>query len=161
MEAWKPQQQLLRFRRRLAIHGHALRASLARFLRLFRHKLRGMKIAFPTRDNETIVGHFGNMSTLLVIDINNGVETGREHRDMSGMPACGDGENSRPDYVIGLLEDCDVLIANGIGAPLVHKAKQVEIDVVLTSNRSIDDALTAFTGGSLEHEPELAHEPPL
>jgi len=118
-----------------------------------------MKIAFPTRDSETIVGHFGNMTTLLVVDVNDGTETGREHRDMSGMPSCGDGDNSRPDYVIGVLEDCDVLIASGIGAPLIHRAEQVEIDVVLTSNLSIDDALTAFTSGTLSNEPELAHDP--
>jgi len=118
-----------------------------------------MKIAFPTRDNETIVGHFGNMATLLVVEIDDGVERGREHRAMTGMPACGDTENSRPGYVIGVLKDCDVLIANGIGTPLVHKANQAGVDVVLTSYRSIDEALTAFTSGSLSHEPELAHTP--
>jgi len=118
-----------------------------------------MKIAFPTRDSETIVGHFGDMATLLVVEFDDGVETTREHRAMSDMPACGDAENSRPDYVIGVLEDCDVLIANGIGRPLVHKANQAGVDVVLTSNRSIDEALAAFTSGSLIHEPELAHAP--
>lgn len=118
-----------------------------------------MKIAFPTRDNETIVGHFGNMATLLVVEIDDGVERAREHRAMSDMPACGEAENSRPDYVIGVLEDCDVLIANGIGTPLVHKANEAGVDVVLTSYPLIDEALSAFISGSLSHEPELAHAP--
>ena len=118
-----------------------------------------MKIAFPTRDNETITGHFGNMKTMLVVDVDGGVETGREHRDMSGMPACDDAKHSRPDYVVGVVKDCDAVIANGIGAPLVHKMQHVGVDVVLTSNLSIDEALASYVAGTLDNEPELAHAP--
>jgi len=121
--------------------------------------LRTMKIAFPTRDNENIVAHFGNMKKLLVIDVVDGTEVGRQERDMSGMPACGDPQNSRPDYVVEVVQDCDVVIANGIGAPLVQKMQQVGAEVVLTSNLSIAGALAAYTAGSLANEADLAHAP--
>ena len=121
--------------------------------------LRTMKIAFPTRDNETIVGHFGHMTTLLVVDVDNGVEAGRDRHDMTGMPACGDAQQSRPDYVIGVVKDFGVVIANGIGAPLVDKMRQAGLDVVLTSNQSIEGALGAYLAGTLENEAELAHAP--
>ena len=124
-----------------------------------RRTLHTVKIAFPTRDNETITGHFGTMNTMLVIDVDGDAETGREHRDMSGMPACGDTEHSRPDYVVDAVKDCDAVIANGIGGPLVHKMQQVGVDVVLTSNLSIDEALASYVAGTLDHEPELAHAP--
>ncbi|MFV1999096.1 MAG: NifB/NifX family molybdenum-iron cluster-binding protein [Acidimicrobiia bacterium] len=118
-----------------------------------------MKIAFPTCDNETIVARIGNMNTLLVIDVVDGTKVGREERDMTGMPACGDQQNSRPDYVVGVVADCEVVIANGIGAPLVEKMRQAGVDVVLTSSLSIDEALAAYLAGTLENEPELAHAP--
>jgi predicted Fe-Mo cluster-binding NifX family protein len=121
--------------------------------------LRTMKIAFPTRDNESMVAHFGNMKRFLVVDIVDGAEAGRREHDMSGMPACGDPSASRPDYVVGVVKDYDVVIANGIGAPLVNKMQQAGVEVVLTSNLSIADALAAYVAGTLENEADLAHAP--
>ncbi len=121
--------------------------------------LHTMKIAFPTRDGETIVAHFGNMSHFLVVDVVDGVETGRTEHDMTGMPACGDPNASRPDYVVGVAKDFDVVIANGIGAPLVMKMQLEGVEVVLTSNLSIEEALAAYLAGTLENEADLAHAP--
>ncbi|MEN8239545.1 MAG: hypothetical protein ABFR53_10125, partial [Actinomycetota bacterium] len=64
-----------------------------------------MKIAFPTRDNETISRHFGKMVAMIVIDLENGEETGRETRDMTDMPPCGGGDHGRPDFVVSILDD--------------------------------------------------------
>ncbi|VAW08999.1 hypothetical protein MNBD_ACTINO01-1793 [hydrothermal vent metagenome] len=118
-----------------------------------------MKIAFPTRDNETIVGHFGHMTSFLVVNIDDETETARELHDMTGMPACGDEQQSRPDYVVGVAKDFDVVIANGIGAPLVQKMQMAGVEVVLTSNLSIGEALAAYLAGSLANEADLAHAP--
>jgi predicted Fe-Mo cluster-binding NifX family protein len=121
--------------------------------------LRVMKIAFPTRDNEYMVAHFGNMKRFLIIDVVDGNEVGRREQDMSGMPACGDPNASRPDYVVGVAKDFDVVIANGIGAPLVQKMQHAGVEVVLTSNLSISEALAAYLAGTLANEAELAHAP--
>ncbi len=121
--------------------------------------LSSMKIAFPTRDNETIVGHFGHMTSFLVVDIDDGAETARESHDMTAMPACGDEQQSRPDYVVGVAKDFDVVIANGIGAPLVQKMQVAGVEVVLTSDQSIESALTSYLAGTLVNEAGLAHAP--
>jgi predicted Fe-Mo cluster-binding NifX family protein len=116
-----------------------------------------MKIAFPTRDNETISRHFGKMTEMVVINLDDGVETSREARDMTVMPACGGGNHGRPDFVVGVLADCDVVIANGIGVPLADRIRKEGTEVVLTRTRTIDEALAAYLDGTIRHEQSLAH----
>ncbi|GMQ92729.1 MAG: hypothetical protein BMS9Abin12_0206 [Acidimicrobiia bacterium] len=116
-----------------------------------------MKLAFPTRDDQTIVGHFGNMNALIVINIDDGTEIARERRDMSAMPACDDGHHDRPVFVVETIKDCDVLVAGGIGSPLVQKANAAGVEVVLTDVRSIAEACDMYVAGTLVHTPELAH----
>ncbi len=124
---------------------------------LNRSTIQSMKIAFPTRDNETISRHFGKMRALVVIDVADNTETGREIRDMSSMPECGAGHQGRPDFVVGKLEDCDVVIANGMGIPLASRIRRGGCDVVLTRTRTIDDALAEYMDGTIVHQPNLAH----
>jgi len=116
-----------------------------------------MRIAFPTRDRETIVRHFGRMEAFVVVDVVDGERT-RDVRDMSDLPECG-GDGARPAHVVEALGDCDVLVANRIGIPLVERLRRAGLEVVLTAVRSIDEALDAYLAGTLAHEPELAHTP--
>ena len=118
-----------------------------------------MKIAFPTRDYRTITGHFGKMKGLLVIDIVDGAEFSHEQRDMSGMPACGQGHGEKPKFVAERLADCDVVIAGGMGTSLIEKIEAFDTSVILTDIRMIDEAMAAYTAGSIEHKPQLAHGP--
>lgn len=118
-----------------------------------------MKIAFPTRDYRAISGHFGKMKSLLVLDVVDGVEIGREQRDMSGMPMCGDGHGEKPRFVTERLADCDVLIAGGMGMTMVDRIEANDTELVLTDIRMIDKALSAYLSGSIEHKPQLAHGP--
>ena len=115
-----------------------------------------MKLAFPTKDNETISRHFGKMTAMVVIDLEGGVETGRQARDMTTMPACG-GDHGRPDFIVDILDDCDTVIANGIGAPLIERIRKEGTEVVLTRTRTIDEAIAAYIDGTIRHEPDLAH----
>lgn len=116
-----------------------------------------MKIAFPTRDNETLSRHFGKMTAMVVVELDGDEEVGREARDMAAMPACGDGHHGRPDFVVSVVNDCDVVIANGIGIPLADRIRSEGVDVILTRTRMIDGALAAYLDGSIRHEPTLAH----
>ena len=93
-----------------------------------------MKIAFPTRDNETLSRHFGKMTAMVVVELDGDEEVGREARDMAAMPACGDGHHGRPDFVVSVVNDCDVVIANGIGIPLADRIRSEGVDVILTQN---------------------------
>jgi len=116
-----------------------------------------MKIAFPTRDNETISRHFGKMTAMVVIDLQDGNGIDREIRDMTSMPACGGADNGRPTFIVGTLNDCDVVIANGIGMPLAERIGNEGTEVILTRTPTIDGALEAYLDGTILHEPRLAH----
>lgn len=118
-----------------------------------------MRIAFPTRDDRSITGHFGKMKAFIVVGIVDGDETTRERRDMSDMPACGNGHQDKPAFVTDKISDCDVLIAGGMGIHMRDTATSANIDVVLTRERLIDSALAHYLDGTLTDEPQLARTP--
>ena len=116
-----------------------------------------MKIAFPTRDHQTITGHFGKMKGLLVVDIVAGEEIAREQRKMSDMPSCGQGHGGKAEFVSENLADCDVLIAGGMGTPIFDRIEATNTQIVLTEIKPIDKALAEYLSGTIEHKPQLAH----
>ena len=116
-----------------------------------------MKIAFPTRDNRKITRHFGKMNNLIIVEVIYGVETSRETRDMSDMPACSNCGTGKLTYVTDKLTGSDVLIAQGIGEGMARHAEAEGIKIVLTTVKVIEDALDKFIAGNLTHHPELAH----
>lgn len=121
--------------------------------------LTGMKIALPTRDDQTISGHFGKMKAFIVVDVVDGVVTVRERRDMSGMPPCDSDHSAKPKFVVNKISDCDVLIASGIGFAMRDLATEATIEVVLTRERLIDKAIEKYTKGALMNDIQLAHSP--
>jgi predicted Fe-Mo cluster-binding NifX family protein len=116
-----------------------------------------MKIAFPTRDTEMISRHFGKMTALVVIELDDDGDARRDIRDMANIPMCEAGSDLRPDFIVSALDDCEVLIANGIGAPLAQRIRSEGIQIVLTRTQTIDSALTAYLDGTIRHDPILAH----
>jgi predicted Fe-Mo cluster-binding NifX family protein len=118
-----------------------------------------MKLAFPTRDDQTISAHFGKMKALIVIEVVDGAEVTRERRDMSDMPACGSEHSHKPRFVIEMISDCDVLIAGGVGTAMLDKANEAGVEVVLTRERTIAKAIDRYTTGTLDHSAQLAHAP--
>ena len=116
-----------------------------------------MKIAFPTRDYLTITGHFGKMKGLLVLDIDDGVEVGREQRDMSELSSRGGGHGGKPKLITETLADCDVIIAGGMGTSMVDRIDGADTEVVLTDIKTIDEARDAYLSGTIVHQPQLAH----
>lgn len=119
--------------------------------------LLAMRIAFPTRDYRTITGHFGKMKGLLVLDIDAGVEVGREQRDMSDMAHHGHGHGGKAEFIFENLADCDVLIAGGMGTSMVQHIEATNTQIVLTDIKPIDTALAEYLSGTIEHKPQLAH----
>jgi predicted Fe-Mo cluster-binding NifX family protein len=118
-----------------------------------------MKIAFPTRDDQTISAHFGKMKAFIIVDMVDGIEVARVRRDMSDMPECGSGHDEKPRFVISRITDCDVLIAGGIGEPMRDRATDAGIEVVLTRERLIIKAIEKYLNGTLKDMPQLAHGP--
>ena len=123
-----------------------------------RGRLPVMKIAFPTRDDVTISGHFGRMKAVVVVDVVDGRETTRERRHMDDTPACGTAHEDKPRFVTAMISDCDLLVAGGMGTHMRDRAIEANIEVVLTSERLIAKALDRYLDGSLRTEPQLAHQ---
>ena len=121
--------------------------------------LMGMRIALPTRDDQTISGHFGKMKAFIVVDVIDGIVTTRERRDMSGMPPCGSDHSAKPKFVVAKISDCDLLIAGGIGFAMRDLVTEATIEVVLTRERFIDEAIEKYTNGTLMNDIQLAHAP--
>ena len=97
------------------------------------------------------------MKGLLILTIDDGVEVGREQRDMSGMPLCGQGDGEKPKFVSERLADCDVVIGGGMGTSMVDRIEATNTEVVLTDIKMVDEALSAYLAGTIDHKPQLAH----
>jgi len=120
-----------------------------------------MKIALATLNGTTVTAHFGRTKGFIVVDVEDGVETAREFREV-GPGGHGNhedpGYNPRHNDLIGTIQDCDVVIAGGMGFPIQEHAEGAGLQVVLTGTQSIDDAVTQYVTGTLDHEPDRAHE---
>lgn len=119
----------------------------------------GMRIALPTRDDQTISGHFGKMKAVIVVDVTDGVVTARERRNMTDMPPCGSDHSAKPKFVVDKISDCSVLIAGGMGFAMRDLVTEATIKVVLTRERLIDKAIEKYINGTLVNDIQLAHAP--
>ncbi len=133
-----------------------------------------MKIAFVTDDGETISTHFGRAAYYLVVNVEDGRETGREMREKMGHAHFHTEEShheehagekhgfdpqsqSRHASMLGAIEDCSVVICGGMGQGAVFSIQQSGKDLRLTSEPSIDKALQHFLEGKLPNQTELSH----
>ncbi len=118
-----------------------------------------MKVAFSTLNGKTITSHFGRTKAFVVVTIDDGVETGRESRELSPAGRDDPEHHGRHRNLVGAIADCDIVIAGGMGHPVQERLEAAGIDVILTAIRPIDDAVAAYIAGTLDHDPERAHAP--
>jgi len=118
-----------------------------------------MKVAFPTLNGKTITSHFGHTKGFVVAIIDDGVEIGREFRELSPDGRDDPEHHGRHHNLVDAIADCDIVIAGGMGHPVQARLEAADINVVLTAIRPIDDAVAAYIDGSLDHDPERAHAP--
>lgn len=125
-----------------------------------------MKLAIASSNGATIQRHFGRTKDYVVVTVEDGRDVAREVRPVESpaqlveVGGHGPGQfESRMRTMIASVKDCDVLVAGGMGYPMVDAIEQAGLDVILTNERLVDDIVTSYLAGTLEHEPELAHEP--
>lgn len=119
-----------------------------------------MKIALATLNGTTVTSHFGRTKGFVVVDVEDGIETARELRQVGsgGHGAHEDpGHNRRHHDLVGAIEDCDVVIAGGMGFPIQERLQQAGVEPVLTGVRSVDEAVEQYVAGTLDHDPDRAH----
>jgi predicted Fe-Mo cluster-binding NifX family protein len=135
-----------------------------------------MKIAIVTDDGQTISQHFGRALHYLVVTVENGRAIARELRDKSGhthfaSEQPGGGEHghhaeghgfdpaaqNRHAQMIAAIQDCDVLLARGMGAGAYYSLEQAGLRPVLTDISEIDAAVQAVISGEIVNHKEKLH----
>jgi predicted Fe-Mo cluster-binding NifX family protein len=127
-----------------------------------------MKIAIVSDDAKTISAHFGNALYYLVYTIENGKITGQEtrnkprHKQSKGKHIEGHRMCNRPSEahhvsMMGLIMDCDVVLASGMGESAYDDLKIRSIQPIITDIREVQPALDAYLNGTLIDHLELLH----
>ncbi len=140
-----------------------------------------MKIAFPTDDGVTISRHFGRAAFFQVATVTDGAVVAweqrakpahgqHEHHESPGLiqvAVLGNGrlEDHEQDHghhhhhgpIFALLDDCQVLIAAGMGQPAYEQLLARNLTVYLTSEKTIAAALAAYQAGTLVTDMRRVH----
>ena len=120
------------------------------------------KIAFPTDDGESISKHLGQAQSFQVITVVDGQVQASERRDKPSHS-----HNDRlQEHAAGIhpgqgmvevIRDCQVLISGGMGQPMFNRASAAGLEIFLTGEERIADALDAYLKGTLSSDPRRVH----
>jgi len=117
------------------------------------------KVAFATVNGRTITKHFGHVKSYVVVEISDLQEQGRFVVEVGNQPArehqsgCGHCHDAK----LVPIEDCDTVVAGGMGTPMAERVLASGLNLILTSETDIDKAVARVIEGTLRHDPELAH----
>jgi predicted Fe-Mo cluster-binding NifX family protein len=132
-----------------------------------------MKIAAISEDGTTISQHFGRAPLYVVVTAEDGKITGKETRNKAGHHTFQGGQHhetapgERHGYDTGAqsrhaamaqsIEDCQVLIAGGMGWGAYESFKSRGIETVVTDVMDIDEAVNLYLQGKLPNLMERLH----
>lgn len=135
-----------------------------------------MKIAAVTDDEKTISAHFGRATKYVVLTVEDGRVTAREvrekasHRDFQreGLGGRHEGHESRGRgfgrhagekhrRMFAAIEDCQVVLARGMGQGAHQGLETMGIRTILTEIETIDQAVEAFLAGAIVDRPDRLH----
>lgn len=126
-----------------------------------------MKIAVVSDDEKTISAHFGRAQYYVVLTVEDGKVTGQETRERDSLCHCGGhdhhhrhGENGhrhgsdaqsegRHNRMAGAIQDCEILLARGMGQGAHNSLIQNNIKPVMTDIQDIQEAVDAYLNGKL------------
>jgi len=130
-----------------------------------------MKIAAVTNDGESISQHFGRSRYYKIVSVENGeiknseirergtghfakqqqTESHTDHFDAQGRHGFGREAQNRHAMMAQEIADCDVLIAGGMGAGAYQSFVGAGLNVVLTDQTNISEAVSKFSKGELKN----------
>ena len=132
-----------------------------------------MKIAVVTDDEKTISTHFGQARYYVVLTVQNGKVTEQEtrpkvnqkqfagehhhrgeHGDSHGMDRQAQHRHAR---MMEAIDDCQALIARGMGQGAHYSLTSRGIKPVLTDIQDIQEAVEAYLAGKLIENPSRVH----
>lgn len=117
-----------------------------------------MKIAFPSSDGETISTHFGSAPIYTILTLDNQKVVEIEHRQNEGASQHNNQIVIRNHNKFDLLQDCQTLIAGGIGENAIKRLGKMGITVFLVKEKNIQEAVELFLVGKLTHEESRIHK---
>lgn len=132
-----------------------------------------MKIAVISEDGTTISQHFGRAPLYVVATVENGKVVSQETRNKMGHQhfaadphhETGHGKGhgydadsqSKHAQMAQSIDDCQVLIAGGMGWGAYDSLKGRGIETVVTDVRNIDEAVKLYLDGKLPNLTERLH----
>jgi predicted Fe-Mo cluster-binding NifX family protein len=132
-----------------------------------------MKIATISEDGATVSQHFGRALYYIVVTVEDGKVVSKEKRDKAGHhtfagsqhPETAPGERhgysadaqTRHAAMAQSIDDCQVLIAGGMGWGAYESLKSRGIETVVTDVEDIDEAVKLFLQGKLINLMERLH----
>ncbi len=131
-----------------------------------------MKIAAVTEDGITISQHFGRAPFYMVVTVENSKVMHQEKRPKAGhhgSVACHDDHASHGRHVhdagaesihttmAQAIDDCQILIAGGMGWGAFESLKSRNIEPIVTNVENIDKAVKLYIAGKLPNLMERLH----
>jgi predicted Fe-Mo cluster-binding NifX family protein len=123
-----------------------------------------IKIAIPSSDGTQVFDHFGRTPGFVIVESDAGKINSRQFvkNDFTGHAR---GEHLQEvdvhvhkshDSIFAALPDIQVVIARGMGRRLYQDFEQRNIQVFVTQQSSIDQALDQYFRGTLDNNPDRA-----
>jgi predicted Fe-Mo cluster-binding NifX family protein len=132
-----------------------------------------MKIAVISEDGVTISQHFGRAPLYVVATVENGKVVNKETRNKAGHgnfagnqhhePAPGErhgydaGSQSKHAQMAQSIDDCQALLAGGMGWGAYDSMKSRGIETIITDVQNIDEAVKLYIEGKLPNLMERLH----
>ncbi len=132
-----------------------------------------MKIAVISDDGATISQHFGRASLYVVATVEKGKVVNKENRNKMGHqnfaslphaePAAGQphgydaDSQSKHAQMAQNIDDCQVLLAGGMGWGAYDSLKSRGIETIITDVSDIDEAIKIYLQGKLPNLMEKLH----
>lgn len=118
-----------------------------------------MKIAIPSNDGTTVSRHFGRTRGFMIYTISDGKILSKEYKtnDFTGHARGLHHEKEHQHSHAGIfnaLGDCEVVIAGGMGRRLYDDFKQKNIEVYVTRENNLENAIGLFLKQELDNQPE-------
>ena len=134
---------------------------------------KNIRIAAVTDDGTTVSAHFGRARYYEVLTIENGSVASRERRGKAGhhifaadesrgnqehgQHGFGQHSHHKHEQMTDTISDCSVLIARGMGMGAHKHLAARGITPILTTLRTVDEAVAAVIDGTITDHPERLH----
>ncbi|NQV42114.1 MAG: iron-molybdenum cofactor biosynthesis protein [Candidatus Marinimicrobia bacterium] len=120
-----------------------------------------MKIGIASNDQRSIAQHFGRSKGFVIAELVDGSIKSKDYREnvftnhlQQGTHEHQGGHGHSHEGILTALNDCDVVIARGMGRRIYDDLRGANIESLITEISTVDDALVAYVSGTLVDNPE-------